>query len=88
MLDFLRDLDATYVMVDAPRQRRRRTCCPRWSRPPAPTAYLRMHGRNAGTWNKRASSAAERFDHLYSESELAEWVEPLRELEAANGTSG
>ena len=44
------------------------------------TAYVRFHGRNAATWNKRTGSAAERFDYLYSEEELEEWVEPLREL--------
>jgi uncharacterized protein YecE (DUF72 family) len=47
------------------------------------TAYLRLHGRNQATWNKRGGSAAERFDYLYSTQELAEWVEPLRELAAA-----
>ena len=46
----------------------------------SPLAYVRFHGRNAGTWNVRGGSAAERFDHLYSEAELREWVEPLREL--------
>ena len=39
-----------------------------------------MHGRNAATWNVRGRSAAERFDYLYSDEELQEWVEPLREL--------
>jgi uncharacterized protein YecE (DUF72 family) len=46
----------------------------------SPLAYVRFHGRNAGTWNVRGGSAAERFDHLYSADELREWVEPLREL--------
>jgi uncharacterized protein YecE (DUF72 family) len=46
----------------------------------APILYVRMHGRNAGTWNVRGGSAAERFDYLYSEEELAEWVDPLKEL--------
>jgi len=46
----------------------------------SPLAYVRFHGRNAGTWNRRGGGAAERFDHLYSGDELAEWVEPLREL--------
>ena len=41
---------------------------------------MRFHGRNASTWNKRTGSAAERFDYLYSEEELEEWVGPLREL--------
>jgi uncharacterized protein YecE (DUF72 family) len=46
----------------------------------SPLAYVRLHGRNAGTWNVRGGSAAERFDYLYSEAELREWVEPLRDL--------
>ena len=45
-----------------------------------PLLYVRMHGRNAGTWNVRGGSAAERFDYLYPEEELAEWVGPLGEL--------
>ena len=49
----------------------------------SPTAYVRFHGRNAGTWNSRGGSAAQRFDHLYGEDELREWVSPLRELAAA-----
>jgi len=47
-----------------------------------PTAYVRFHGRNAGTWNTRGGSAAHRFDYTYDESELREWVSPLRELSA------
>jgi uncharacterized protein YecE (DUF72 family) len=46
----------------------------------SPLTYVRFHGRNASTWNVRGGSAAERFDHLYSEEELREWVPPLREL--------
>jgi uncharacterized protein YecE (DUF72 family) len=46
-----------------------------------PLAYVRFHGRNWRTWNIRnAKSSAERFDHLYTEPELAEWVEPLGRL--------
>jgi uncharacterized protein YecE (DUF72 family) len=45
-----------------------------------PFAYVRFHGRNAGSWNARGGSAAERFDYLYSDEELREWVAPLREL--------
>jgi uncharacterized protein YecE (DUF72 family) len=41
---------------------------------------VRFHGRNADTWNKRTGSAAERFDYLYDEEELREWVPQLREL--------
>jgi uncharacterized protein YecE (DUF72 family) len=45
-----------------------------------PMAYVRFHGRNAGTWNARGGGAAQRFDYLYAEDELREWVPPLREL--------
>jgi uncharacterized protein YecE (DUF72 family) len=43
-------------------------------------AYVRLHGRNAETWNKRGGGAQERFDYLYSEEELGEWVPRLKEL--------
>jgi uncharacterized protein YecE (DUF72 family) len=47
-----------------------------------PLSYVRFHGRNAGTWNVRGGSAAERFDYLYDEEELREWAPTLRELSA------
>ena len=46
----------------------------------SPMVYLRMHGRNAKTWNVRGRSAAERFDYLYPEEELRELVPAVREL--------
>ena len=46
-----------------------------------PVAYVRFHGRNWRTWNIRdAKSSADRFDHLYTGEELAEWVEPMGRL--------
>ena len=69
----------TYVIVDAPRTGGKNVL-PTVVTTTSPTAYVRFHGRNAETWNKRVRSAAERFDHLYSEKELREWVEPLSEL--------
>jgi uncharacterized protein YecE (DUF72 family) len=48
-----------------------------------PIAYVRFHGRNAATWNKRGGGAAQRFDYTYAGEELAGWVEPLRELSSA-----
>jgi uncharacterized protein YecE (DUF72 family) len=78
-LSFLRSLGATYVMVDAPHTGAR-NLVPTVVAATSETAYLRLHGRNADTWNVRGRSAAERFDYLYSHDELAEWSEPLREL--------
>ncbi len=78
-LAFLRSLGATYVMVDAPRTGAK-NLVPTVVGATSDTAYLRLHGRNAATWNVRGKSAAERFDYLYSRDELAEWSEPLRQL--------
>jgi uncharacterized protein YecE (DUF72 family) len=79
-LSFLEEIGASHVVVDAPRIEGAKNLVPTVPALTSPTAYVRFHGRNAGTWNKRGGSAAERFDYLYSEEELREWVEPLREL--------
>jgi uncharacterized protein YecE (DUF72 family) len=82
LLRWLERRGMTWVVVDAPKVDA--------SNVPAtlvavtsPMAYVRFHGRNAGTWNVRGGSAAERFDHLYGEGELREWVSPLRGLSEA-----
>jgi len=41
-------------------------------------AYVRLHGRNAQTWYGHGREA--RYDYDYSETELAEWLQKLREL--------
>jgi len=79
-LAFLERIGAGYVVVDAPRSETARNLVPTVVATTSPTAYVRFHGRNLGTWNKRGGSAAERFDYLYSDEELGEWVEPLHEL--------
>jgi len=79
-LRFLEELAATNVVVDAPRIEGARNVIPTVFALTSPTLYVRFHGRNAATWNKRGGGAEERFDHLYAEAELREWVEPLREL--------
>ncbi|MBA2331737.1 MAG: DUF72 domain-containing protein [Actinobacteria bacterium] len=83
-LSFLESRGLSYVIVDAPKTEAKNLVQTVVTRTSA-TAYVRFHGRNAATWNKRTGSAAERFDYLYSEAELEEWVEPLRELAADAG---
>ena len=79
-LRFLEELHATHVIVDAPRIEGAKNVAPTVLALTSPTAYVRFHGRNADTWNKRGGSASERFDYLYSDEELQEWVGPLRDL--------
>ncbi len=78
---FLSDRDLAYVSVDAP-QFPDRSTMPAVTAATAPWAYVRMHGRNRDTYFARTSSAAERFDYLYTAEELREWEKPIRELAA------
>src|SRR5215208_2656198 len=78
-LRFLEEHGMTHVVTDSPRLEAK-TVVPTVLAMTGPSAYVRLHGRNADTWHKRGSGASERFDYLYSDDELREWVEPLREL--------
>jgi uncharacterized protein YecE (DUF72 family) len=78
-LDLLREIGATYVVVDEP-QGFKTSVAPVVAATSTDLAMIRFHGHNADNWEKRGISAAERFRYLYSEDELREWVEPAREL--------
>jgi uncharacterized protein YecE (DUF72 family) len=79
-LSFLERIGASYVTVDAPRSESAKNLVPTVPAVTNGVAYVRFHGRNLATWNKRGGSAAERFDYLYSDEELEEWVPTLQEL--------
>lgn len=66
----LKSLGIGYVCVDGPRLAGLVTNVVKVT---APLAYVRFHGRNASKWWKHEQSY-ERYDYLYSEKELAEWV--------------
>lgn len=38
---------------------------------------MRLHGRNAETWEKPGLKPSERFKYLYNDEELAEWAEHI-----------
>jgi len=78
-MKFLSDRFLTYVGVDAPRLTGANVMPP-VTAATSPLGYVRFHGRNAGAWNARTASAADRFDYLYARDELAEWREPIRHL--------
>src|SRR5436189_242730 len=81
-LAWLEQMGATHVIVDAPRSETAKNIAPTVPALTSPILYVRFHGRNLATWNKRGGSAAERFDYLYSDEELEEWAGPLCELAA------
>ena len=77
-LSFLAEHSIPYVCVDEPQGFK--SSLPPVVAATAPVALLRMHGRNAEMWTKKVSTAAERFDYLYEEEELREWVPGIERL--------
>jgi len=77
---FLREHNLTFVSVDEPQGFP--SSLPPLALATSDIAYVRFHGRNAATWEARASSSAERFDWYYTPEELSEWVPRIRALQA------
>jgi uncharacterized protein YecE (DUF72 family) len=75
-LEFLERHGLAYVSVDSPRTRASNVM-PRLAAATHDVAYVRFHGRNWETWNKKTKTSGERFDWLYDADELRDWVEPL-----------
>lgn len=42
--------------------------------------YIRLHGRNYKNWFKKDAGRDQRYDYLYSESELDEWVNNIKKI--------
>jgi uncharacterized protein YecE (DUF72 family) len=76
---FLERSGLAYVSVDAPRTRASNVVPP-IAAATHPVAYVRFHGRNAKTWNIKAEKSSDRFDWMYREEELEEWVPDLARL--------
>lgn len=80
VLDFERKHDLAHVVVDEP-QGFSNSIPAVWEATSSEVAVVRLHGRNAATWNiKGAASSAERFNYIYSRDELSGLAEPIRAL--------
>lgn len=77
-LSLLGELGLTYVCVDEPQGFA--SSVPPIAAATSDLAFVRFHGRNTGTWEKRTKTSAERFDYWYSAAELDEWVPRVRQL--------
>lgn len=75
-LRFLEDRSVGFVNIDQPRLKGN---LPATAHVTSPVAYYRFHGRNAAKWFGPDTSNEERYDYLYSERELAPWMERIRE---------
>jgi uncharacterized protein YecE (DUF72 family) len=78
-LAFLEKHGLAYVSVDSPATRASNVM-PRIAAATHEVAYVRFHGRNCETWNKKTRTSGERFDWLYAPGELVDWVEPIAKL--------
>jgi len=70
-----------YVSVDEPQGFRSST--PPVAAATADLAIVRLHGRNAATWEAHTGVASDRFNYLYSVAELNEWAPRIRRLAGA-----
>lgn len=73
----LRELDFGFCSVDEPHLK---GLMPPIAAATSPIGYVRFHGRNAKKWWKHEESH-ERYDYLYSEEELSEWVPRVTDIE-------
>jgi len=76
-LDLLRGLGVGFCNVDQPviGQTLPPTC-----HATSRIAYIRLHGRNAAGWFRRGSPPSARYDYLYTQDELAPWIDRARAL--------
>ena len=77
-MDFLRTNNLSYVSVDEPQGFK--SSVPPIAEATSDIGVVRFHGRNKETWEKRGISVVERFNYLYGEDELREWVPKVKDL--------
>ena len=82
-LAFLRELQLVHTVLDAP-QGFVNSVPGMWSITNPALALVRLHGRNAQTWNaKGLASASDRFNYDYTEGELQGLAAPIARLAGA-----
>lgn len=77
VVGWLSDLRIGIVNVDEPDLR---GLLPPTSHVTSPVGYVRFHGRNREKWFAKRAQPWERYDYLYSEGELREWVPRIRTI--------
>ena len=77
-LGFLCDNNLPYVCVDQPQGFK--SSLPPIAEVTSDVGLVRFHGRNSEMWEKKGASVTERFNYLYAEEELQEWVPKIKEL--------
>ncbi len=83
-LDLLRRHDLVFVSVDAPAGP---GIPPSIYAASGDLAYVRFHGRNRKAWFQRGSTAATRYQYLYSTAELRDAAASLRRMPGARSVT-
>jgi len=78
LFGFLRELGISYCAVDEPNLP---GLVPPKVMITTDPGYVRFHGRNEKTW--WAGDSSQRYNYLYSEQELKEWVPKIKQLAAS-----
>lgn len=76
VFEFLRERGVGWCCVDEPQFR---TLMPPVAVATSQVGYVRFHGRNYANWWK-SGEGKDRYDYLYSQDELLEWVPKIRQL--------
>ncbi len=77
-LAFLRQHQLALVCVDEPQGMK--TSVQTLAEVTSQVGVVRFHGRNAKNWEKKGITAEERFNYLYNEDELKEWLPKIRQM--------
>ena len=80
--DLLRELDCGFCCVDEPALK---GLLPQLAVATSQTGYVRFHGRNREKW-WRHNDPAERYEYVYSDAELQEWVPKIHALDRITET--
>jgi uncharacterized protein YecE (DUF72 family) len=75
--DGLRDRNVAFCNIDQPTLR---DCLGPSEIVTAPTAYVRLHGRNAENWFRDNIPSYERYNYRYSAEELEPWTKRIRSI--------
>jgi len=78
---FLKDNGLGFADIDQPASR---SAVPPMSLVTSPIGYVRLHGRNREAWLKPEAGRDERYNYLYREEELKEWIGRIHEIARAS----
>ncbi|TNF52827.1 DUF72 domain-containing protein [bacterium] len=86
VVQFLRKNRITYITADEPQYGSLATI-PFLPKVTSDISYFRFHGRNKQNWLKKGVATSLRYDYLYSDNELKEFLPPLLDINRQAKTS-